>query len=72
MSNILQFPPKFDVQDFSTYREADMDEGMMVILNLYYEPENDGLMELRLDRKLLARFMAFVTEQCGGTLANPT
>jgi len=71
VSNILQFPPKFDVHDFSTYREADVDEGMMVILDNYYEPENDSLMDLRLDRKLLARFMAYVTHQCGGTLARP-
>lgn len=69
MSNILQFPPKFDVHDFSTYREADMEEGVMVILNTYYEPENDDLLELRLDRELLARFMAFVTVQCDGTVA---
>lgn len=71
MSNILQFPPKFDVHDFSTYREADMEEGMMVILNTYYEADNDALMELRLDRKLLARFMAYVTQQCGGTVGRP-
>ncbi|AXH59645.1 hypothetical protein [Pseudomonas amygdali] len=69
MTNILQFPPKFDVHNFSTYREADMEEGMMVILNTYYEPENDDLLELRLDRGLLARFMAFMTVQCGGSVA---
>lgn len=69
MSNILQFPPKFSVHDFSTYREADLEEGMMVILNTYYEPENADLLALRLDRELLARFMAFVTVQCGGTVA---
>lgn len=69
MSNILQFPPKFNAHDFSTYREADMEEGMMVILNTYYEPENDDLLELRLDRGLLGRFMAFMTVKCEGSLA---
>lgn len=63
MNNVVMLKPPFDILNFHTYTASDVEEGISVVLDSQFAPQNAELEALRHDRKLTAEFFEWVAKE---------